>query len=334
MVLALALIFSGGAYAYTYTTSTGTIATAEPTGDIATVATAANQPNWSSVLPQSGTGTEILRPNADGDETDITDQFPASGEHWDKVDDTTPDSDSTYVFSSANNWKKDLYNITDHTASSDTINYVRVYMVCRAAANPTQTSASVHIKTGGTEDTGNNETVTTSYASYSYQWDTNPQTGNAWTWDEIDALQIGVGLRKAANGVNTGCTQVYAEVSYEIEPVTEGEVPSGDLFVITPHPNYSGDLLVKVYLTNTSALVKSYQYLNMKLFLQGAAEAPGYRLLTLENGVATFNLEGCSGGSRTLSVIGGSYCLVSDDSSQWGAGWSVTPELHCEVTQR
>jgi len=188
--------------------------------------------------------------------------------------------------------------------------------------------------TNGIPTRKQDETVTTSYASYSYQWDTNPQTGNAWTWDEIDALQIGVGLRKAANGVATGCTQVYAEVSYEIEPVTEGEVPSGNIFVITPHPDYSGDLLVKVYLTNTSALVKAYQYLNMKLFLQGSAEAPGYQLLTLENGVATFNLEGCSGGSQTLSVIGGSYRLVSNDPSQWGAGWSVTPELHCEVTQR
>jgi len=36
----------------------------------------------------------------------------------------------------------------------------------------------------------------------------------------------------------------------------------------------------------------------------------------------------------TIEVIGGSYCLVSDNTSEWGAGWTVAPELYCEITQR
>jgi len=35
-----------------------------------------------------------------------------------------------------------------------------------------------------------------------------------------------------------------------------------------------------------------------------------------------------------LEVIGGGYGLVSDNISDWGAGWTVTPEFYCEVTQR
>ena len=108
----------------------------------------------------------------------------------------------------------------------------------------------------------------------------------------------------------------------------------GDLFVISPNPSYTGDLVVNVYLTNTGALIKAYQYLNMKLYLEGSVEAPDYRLLAPENGVATFNLENCAGGSHTLSVIGGSYCLDSRDSDEWEAGWTVTPEFYCEATQR
>ncbi|MFC1915940.1 hypothetical protein ACFLW4_04520 [Chloroflexota bacterium] len=36
----------------------------------------------------------------------------------------------------------------------------------------------------------------------------------------------------------------------------------------------------------------------------------------------------------TIEVIGGSYCLLSDNTSAWGEGWTVTPELYCEATQR
>ena len=334
LALILALTLSGGAYAYTYTTTTGTIGIAEPTGDIATVATAANQPDWNSVLPVGGVTTEILRPDSTGDDTGISGQFPNTGQHWNKVSETTSDGDSTYVYTDTNSWQEDLYDIGDHSAGSGNINYVKVYMVCRSTSNPSQASARIHTKTEGSQYDGGQVTVTTSYALYSYQWNTNPDTGAAWTWAEVDALQIGVGLRRARNGAETRCTQIYAEVSYETTPAIEGEVPSGDLFVVTPHASYSGDLLVNVYLTNTAALVKAYQYLNIKLYLDGSEEAPGYQLLTLDNGGASFNLEGSASGSHTLSVTGGSYRLVSDDSSEWGAGWSVTPELYCQVIQR
>ena len=114
-------------------------------------------------------------------------------------------------------------------------------------------------------------------------------------------------------------------------------MPTGDLFDITPDDDYTGDLAVKVYLTNTGALVKAYQYLNMKLKLPGSVEAgetPDYRLLTLENGVATFNLKDyLPAGTYTLSVTGGSYCLVSTDPSQWDPDYEIEPEFYCEVTQ-
>jgi len=333
--LVLALILSGGVYAYTFTTASDTISIAEPTADIATVNATAIQPDWESVLTPVA-DTEILRPMAAGDETNISDQEPALGAHWDKVDEATADGDTTYVYTSKLAWEEDLYHIADHSLGLGTIIYVKVYMVCRALATPAQTSAYVHIKTGGIEYNGSEEMVTISYAAYSYQWDTNPQTGASWTWSEIDALQIGVGLRRSAPGQETRCTQVYAEVGYEYIPLT-GNVPTGDLFVITPHPNYTADLAVKVYLVNTGNLTKAYQYLNMKLYLKGSVEAsqtPDYRLLTLHNGVATFNLKDYAPGSYTLSVIGGSYCLVSIDPSEWSPGWTVTPELYCEVTQR
>ncbi|UCH51908.1 MAG: hypothetical protein JSV54_03960 [Chloroflexota bacterium] len=59
-----------------------------------------------------------------------------------------------------------------------------------------------------------------------------------------------------------------------------------------------------------------------------------YQLLTLENGFATFNLVGISGGSYTLSVTEGTYALNSREPNEWEEGYTITPELYCEITQR
>ena len=332
--LVLALVATSGLYAFTYLTATATTDITVVGDEIATFESAASQPDWDSILT-AVEETETLRPSAAGDETNISSQEPDSGAHWEKVDEAISDSDSTYVYTNSSVWQEDLYNIADHSTGVGTINYVKVYAVCRADATPMQTSVYTHIKTNEIEDNGSEETVTTSYATYSYQWDYNPQT-LAWTWSEIDALQIGVGLRESATGQNTRCTQVYAEVGYEA-PLLSGNVPTGDLFDITPHSSFTGDLAVRVYLANSGDLVKAYQYLNMDLYLEGSVEAgetPNYRTLTLENGWVTFNLKDYSPDTYTLSVTGDDYQLVSRDTSEWEEGWTVTPELCCQIAQR
>jgi len=333
--LVLALVVTSGLYAFTYLTATATTDITVAGTEIATYEPSATQPDWDSILTPV-VETETLRPDATGDETNITSQIPATGAHWEKVDEATPDGDSTYVYTSNTSWQEDLYNIADHSVGVSSINYVEVYLECRADASPTQTSAYIHIKTNGLEDNGSEETMTTGYATYSSQWNDNPQTTATWTWDEIDALQIGAGLREPTLGQNTNCTQVYAEVNYSA-PLLSGSVPTGDLFDITPDTDFSGDLALKVYLVNTGDLAKAYDHLNMNLYLEGSVEAgetPNYRTLTLENGWVVFNLKDYSPGTYTLSVSGGDYELVSRDTSEWEAGWTVTPELYCQIVQR
>ncbi len=101
--------------------------------------------------------------------------------------------------------------------------------------------ARAAVKTGGTVYTGSEEsTASDTFVFKSYQWATNPSTNTTWTWDEIDALQIGIELRGgSAEGWSAG-TQVYAEVDYTLynSPGTltsinllSGEtVPSIDIF--------------------------------------------------------------------------------------------------------
>jgi hypothetical protein len=292
IALTLALVGTSVGYAVTYTSAAVTVDAASG-GALATSTASATQPDWSSILTPGTADTEILRPTAAGDETNISNQLPSSGAHWEKVDDVTPDGDSTVVYTGSSGWEEDLYNIADHSTGSGTITSVKVYIECRSDAAPTQTSAYVHIKTNGVEDNGDEETVTTSYATYLYERNKNPQTNAAWTWDEIDALQIGVGLRQPTSGQLSGCTQVYVEVTYG-EPALMGEVPTGTLFDITPNALYTGDLTAKIYLTNTGDLVKAYDYLNMKVYVDGSLEAdetPDYQLLTLQNGEVNFNLQ-------------------------------------------
>ena len=157
------------------------------------------------------TANETLRPTADGDKTNIT--YPESPPHWTEVDDVTSDGDSTYVSTEWYTWEEDLYEIGNHTAGYGTINYVKVYMVGMVERTG-GTTLRAQIKTNEVEYIGTEHTLTTSYETYTEQWNINPSTNTTWTWSEIDALQIGVGLQRPSPNRYTRCTQVYAEINY------------------------------------------------------------------------------------------------------------------------
>ncbi len=334
----IVLILGGWLYANTYSTASGVIGIADPTGDITTCNQTVTQPDWESVLIPVP-DTYNFYPDAAGDNTTITDQYPLTGEHWDKVSEESPDGDSTYVATDSSAWQEDLYNTDNHSTqtAAGTINYVKVYIEARSTTdNVTQSSARIYIKTNGIKYSGTEETLSSNYDTYSYQWDNNPQTVSAWTWDEVDDLQIGVGLRTPNVDEDTRCTQVYAEVGFEA-PLLTTNIPTGDLFIVTPNADYTGDLAVRVYLVNTGNTTRAYQSVNMEVYLEGSAEAgqvPNYRTLTLDNGMATFWLNNAGSDNRTLSVTGGTYMLTSREPLEWEVGWTVIPELYCEVPQR
>lgn len=117
-----------------------------------------------------------------------------------------------------------------------------------------------------------------------------------------------------------------------------GELPTGKkLFEIDPHSDYTGDLLVKVYLTNAGTLSKAYQHLNMKLALKDSEEWKDpdhkYQVLTLDNAAVTFNLKGQQGKKCDLTLEGGSYATNPQETLTWDTD-SAQPLLYCEVTQR
>jgi hypothetical protein len=120
-----------------------------------------------------GNTTDTLRPNAAGDDTAISFQYPNSGAHWDKVDDVTSDNWSTYVYTRSTNYQRDLYNIPSLNITEETINDVTVYFTAakdpdayQIYAIPYEGSLSYgYIKTIETDTSGNNTTVVDSFSS-------------------------------------------------------------------------------------------------------------------------------------------------------------------------
>ena len=165
--------------------------------------------------------TETLRPNAAGDVTSICCETPNGEVHWTLVDEETPDDGTTVVrnYSETGTLDSyDLYNLPAHSGSG-TINKITVYM--RVNNYYGTDYAYTKIKTHSTIYEGDQETIASgTFANFSHQWTTNPYTGEAWTWDEIDALQIGVRLQTTATYHSCRCTQLYVEVDY-----TSGETP-------------------------------------------------------------------------------------------------------------
>jgi len=171
--------------------------------------------------------TEVLRPNEAGSETSIDTQYPSSGSHYDKVDETTADGDSTYVENkngAVYSFQRDLYHIGDHSEGSGTIN--KITITARTKFNaPAASTLKISIKTHGVvydyDKTGQAQSV---WHDISHELTLNPYTEVAWTWDEIDALEAGISLGGSEYSPDwSRCTQVYVEVEY----VTMGEVTTG-----------------------------------------------------------------------------------------------------------
>ena len=156
--------------------------------------------------------TEILRPNAVGSGTSIN-QASGCSAHWQCVDEASADT-STFVYRSQGTGR-DLYALSDHTGSG-TIDKVTAYIRIagdNSVLNLCGAKGAVSINTHGTTYDGTGNCCGTQWTTYSREWTTNPSTNQAWTWDEIDALEAGVKLTFKQEPPR--CTQVYVAVDYE-----------------------------------------------------------------------------------------------------------------------
>lgn len=94
-------------------------------------------------------------------------------------------NDTTYILR-AGGTSNCLFAFTafDAPGASDTINYVRVRV--RAQNNGVgSNSASGRIQVNGTAYNATAQNLTSSWVNYDFDWATNPNTGIAWTVDDV-----------------------------------------------------------------------------------------------------------------------------------------------------
>lgn len=170
------------------------------------------------VIADGEAQTLTLRPVGVGTQTQITSQFPASGDHWDKVDESVPDNNTSYIYSSSVTIKVDAFELPDHTFEIGVITNVKVYAVAKDTNVNGRSALGLKIdgtvyRTGEQLPSDDVWTALTPYESA-----TNPATSDNWTWADIDAMEVIVYQRYSVTVSTVYTTQTYVEVTFYCDP--------------------------------------------------------------------------------------------------------------------
>ncbi len=156
-----------------------------------------------------------IRPNANGFASAWS-QYPATTDHYDKVDDVSSDGDNTYLYASTA--VDELLNLEDTAGAS--VTSVTAYYYSRGASGQ-DPLFQILLRTNDTTSVGNNIQTGTAgdYVLRSQTWTTNPVTLAAWTEAEVNALQVGMRWAGGTGEVRY-ITQIYVVVDYTSNPRT------------------------------------------------------------------------------------------------------------------
>jgi len=162
----------------------------------------------------------FLIPSADGCNIDLTPFGEVN--NWKCVDDpkNSSDDDATYNYNNTANLKHDLYGLPNHTTETGTINYVQVFARAKSHifAQHSEGIYKILITDNACGDIykSDDKDLTTSYGMHNKVWVDNPRTASAFTWDDIDNLQVGV---ECDSPEITGAGEILT-----IRPIAAGDV--------------------------------------------------------------------------------------------------------------
>jgi len=158
--------------------------------------------------------TATLRPNGVGDLTQL--HYNSPDNDYTAVDEADPhDGDATYLYENGYSEHIDLYHFPSLHAGVGVVSGIELFHVARKSATGSA-ETRVLFKTNGTIYQSGLIYPTSSYTLYSVEWLTNPDTSNAWTIAEINALQGGL-MGRAINSTPNSLpyiTQFYIVVTY------------------------------------------------------------------------------------------------------------------------
>ncbi|MHB8123496.1 MAG: hypothetical protein ACYDG4_15235 [Desulfuromonadaceae bacterium] len=157
--------------------------------------------------------TANLIPNAAGDSSQLTTESYGAN-NYEEIDDPVASPDTgTYVHDNGDAGTfLDLYNVPNQSLEG-VISDVTIYIRCNYGIGSGPKSRTA-IKIGGTVYYGTSNTLTSSWVTYNTSYIINPKTSVAWSWEDINNLQIGVEIVSTDFWQYGCCTQVYAIVTY------------------------------------------------------------------------------------------------------------------------
>lgn len=151
--------------------------------------------------------SEILRPIGNGNRNELI----VSGcvNNFECVNEVTADDDATYLSGSGGSWKIDTYELANHSTGSGAIDSVVIHIRCTGPGAQKEAGTYIHANGNDVQGTQIDLSSVSTWTDYQTTYASNPVTGSAWTWSEIDNIEAGIGLRKESQ-----CTQVWIEVFY------------------------------------------------------------------------------------------------------------------------
>jgi len=169
----------------------------------------------------------IFRPNGAGYSNEHFHKSGAAGNanNYTEVDDISSDDDSTYVYMPdlAHNGlfgrRIDSYSIPDHTTETGTISKITVYLRSRALTYTYLNNFWIMITddAGTTLKYSSTFNANATWTTHSYSWTSSPFTSAAWTWADIDNLEIGFRSDDTLlSGNNLRHTQTYLVVDWYV----------------------------------------------------------------------------------------------------------------------
>ena len=157
---------------------------------------------------------------------------PNSGTtRWDKVDEVSSDSDTTYIQNTTSSTNDQVIMGYDKSAFSIAGVITNVTVVVRAKKAGTSTSSTrriqgvIRMKTAGpdVDYIASYQNLSTSYSNYNFSWASNPQTGAAWTWADLTGSaagsMAGFGVKAYTTPSSTNyprATQIYIIVTVTV----------------------------------------------------------------------------------------------------------------------
>lgn len=162
--------------------------------------------------------TITLRPNAAGARQNW---FVVGITHYGATSDQI---DTTYVYDVAE-FSDELENL-QNSSNLGTINSVIAFIRCKAVGGGgAAEKASVYWNTGVLHASTPITITRATFADYSETRTTHPDTGSAWTWSQINSLQVGSRIEQLGFGEVIQCSEFWIVVDYT-PPVVDTTPPT------------------------------------------------------------------------------------------------------------